>query len=150
MLLESSHNKLKIVYMDRRPNKRLDDLIKLLLKIEEDDYRRHKRDNIYLGTISLPKKFLKCHEKRMLISGDCVLKCSSNQYTMKSRSKDLTYKVDILQDTCKEILCSHLFINPACVVYIIIILKEIPIGAKKKKSISFRMHETHFRYEQVA
>ncbi|XP_065642869.1 uncharacterized protein LOC136074474 [Hydra vulgaris] len=52
MLLESFHNKLKTVYIDRRPNKRLDNLIKVLLKIEEDDYWRHKRGNIYLGTIS--------------------------------------------------------------------------------------------------
>ena len=77
MLLESFHNKLKTVYMGRRPKKR--------------------------------------HEKGTLISDDCVLKCSSSQYTMKSQSKDLTYKVDILQDTCKEIFCSHLCINPACV-----------------------------------
>ncbi|XP_065651723.1 uncharacterized protein LOC136079611 isoform X2 [Hydra vulgaris] len=51
----------------------------------------------------------------MLISDDCVLKCSSDEYTVKSQSKDIMYKVDILQDTCKESSCSHLCINPACI-----------------------------------
>ena len=115
MMLESFHNKLKTVCMDRRLNKRLDYLIMLLLKIEKDEYWRHKRDNIYLGTISVPKKFKKRNEKGMLISDDWVLKCSSSQYTIKSQSKDLTYKIDILQDTCKEVLCSHFYINPASV-----------------------------------
>ena len=43
----SFHNKLKTFYTDRRPNKRVDDLLNLLLLIEEDDYWRHKRDRFY-------------------------------------------------------------------------------------------------------
>lgn len=34
MFAEAFHNKLKTFYMDRKPNKRLDDLINLLLVIE--------------------------------------------------------------------------------------------------------------------
>ncbi|XP_065662089.1 uncharacterized protein LOC136084856 [Hydra vulgaris] len=114
MLCESFHNKLKTVYMERRPNKRLDDLINLLLTIEEDSYWRHKRDTIYLGTISLPKKYKKRHEKGMLISDKCIVKCSLTQYTIKSQSKDVTYNNDILTDTCKESLCLESCLNPAC------------------------------------
>ncbi|XP_047136661.1 uncharacterized protein LOC124813534 [Hydra vulgaris] len=83
MLCESFHNKLKTVYMERRPNKRLDDLINLLLKIEEDSYWRYKRDNIYLGTISLPKYYKKRHEKGMLISDNCVV----NVYQLNTQLK---------------------------------------------------------------
>ncbi|XP_065647824.1 uncharacterized protein LOC136077117 [Hydra vulgaris] len=113
MLCESLHNKLKTVYMERRPNKRLDDLINLLLTIEEDSYWHHKRDTIYHGTISLPKKYKKRHEKGMLISDKCIIKCSLTQYTVKSQS-NVTYNVDILTDTCKESLCLESCLNPAC------------------------------------
>ena len=40
MFVESFDNKLKTFFMERRPNKRVDDLINLLLTIEEEDYWR--------------------------------------------------------------------------------------------------------------
>ena len=47
MYVESFHNVLKTYYMERKPNKRVDDLINLLLTYEEDTYWRHKREKIY-------------------------------------------------------------------------------------------------------
>ena len=47
MFVEPFHNKLKTIYMDRRPNKRVDVLLNLLLAIEEDDYWRHERDTFH-------------------------------------------------------------------------------------------------------
>ena len=44
MFVESFHNKLKTFFMEQRPNKRVDDLINLLLTKEEEDYWRRKRD----------------------------------------------------------------------------------------------------------
>nr|XP_047129642.1 uncharacterized protein LOC124805790 [Hydra vulgaris] len=87
MLCELFHNKLKTVYMERRPNKRLDDLINLLLTIEENSYWHYKRDTIYLGTLSLPKKYKKRHEKGMLIL--------INRRTQSSLDQKIT-------DACKD------------------------------------------------
>ena len=44
MFVESFHNKLKIFFMEQIPNKRVDDLINILLTIEEGDYWRRERD----------------------------------------------------------------------------------------------------------
>ena len=51
MFVESFHNKLKTFFMKRRPNKRVDDLINLLLTIEEEDYWRRKRDIEYYESL---------------------------------------------------------------------------------------------------
>ena len=42
MFVESFHNKIKTFYLERMPNKRIDDLINVLLEIEADDYWSHK------------------------------------------------------------------------------------------------------------
>ena len=44
MFVESFHNKLKTFFMERRPNKRVDDLINFLLTMEEEDCWRRKRE----------------------------------------------------------------------------------------------------------
>ena len=46
MFLESYHNRIKTFYLNRKRNKRLDDLFNLILGIEEDDYWRNKRESI--------------------------------------------------------------------------------------------------------
>ena len=48
MFDESFHNKLTTFYLERMPNKRIDDLKNVLLKIEADDYWSHKRRTVYL------------------------------------------------------------------------------------------------------
>ena len=47
MYVESFHNVLKTYYMERKPDKRVDDLTNVLLSYEEDAYWRHKREKIY-------------------------------------------------------------------------------------------------------
>ena len=47
MYVESFHNILKTYYMERKPDKRVDDLTNVLLTYEEDAYWRHKREKIY-------------------------------------------------------------------------------------------------------
>ena len=41
MFVESFHNRLKTFFMQRKINKRIDDLVILLLDIEEEDYWRY-------------------------------------------------------------------------------------------------------------
>ena len=52
-LVESFHSKLKIFYLKGMSNKRIDDLIKVLLEIEADYYWSLKRRIVYLN---VPKK----------------------------------------------------------------------------------------------
>ena len=47
MYVESVHNVLKTYYTERKPNKRVDDRINMLLTYEEDNYWRHKGEKIY-------------------------------------------------------------------------------------------------------
>ena len=54
MFVESFHNKLKTFFMERRPNKRVDDLINLLVTIEEEDY---------WSLVDQPTDQINCHEK---------------------------------------------------------------------------------------
>ena len=53
MWSESFHNVLKTYCMKRKPNKRVDDLINVLLTYEEDTYWRYKQQNIYQHNISV-------------------------------------------------------------------------------------------------
>ena len=48
MFDELFHSKLKCFYLERMPNKRIDDLVNVLLEIEADDYWSHKRRTVYL------------------------------------------------------------------------------------------------------
>ena len=47
MHVESFHNVLKTYFMEIKPNKRVDDLLNVLLTYEEDTYWRHKGEKIY-------------------------------------------------------------------------------------------------------
>ena len=49
MFVESFHNKLKTFYLEQTPNKRIDDLINVLLKTEADNYWSHKRRTVCLN-----------------------------------------------------------------------------------------------------
>lgn len=46
MYVEAFHNRLKSFYMDRRLIKKVDDLLNMLLKIEEDDFLEMREKNI--------------------------------------------------------------------------------------------------------
>ena len=59
MYVESFHNRLKTYYMKRRANRRIDDLLNLLLEIEEDDYWRHCLDGKYRRQENIKKVSLR-------------------------------------------------------------------------------------------
>ena len=46
MITQSFHSKLKTFYLERMSNKRIDDLVNVLLEIEADDYSSYIRSNI--------------------------------------------------------------------------------------------------------
>ena len=70
MYVESFHNVLKTYYMERKLNKRVDDLINVLLTYEEYTYWRHKGEKIY-ATKHQSANNNSRHTRRMAIVDDC-------------------------------------------------------------------------------
>merc|ERR1712074_187405 len=70
MFVESFHNRLKTFYANRKRNKRVDDLLNLLLRIEEDDFWRNKRDLFFQNYVGKDNKGR--HEKGLLIPNEDV------------------------------------------------------------------------------
>ena len=111
MFVESFHNKLKTFYMDRRPNKRVDDLLNLLLVIEEDDYWRHKRDTFYNNPetkVGLNKTNKKSrHFKGVNIPDSHVLIKENGVFTVKSQSSDVHYQTKQAESASNRVDCSN-------------------------------------------
>ena len=123
MYVESFHNRLKTYYMERRPNKRLDDLINLLLEIEKDDYWRHKRQSYFSSDITVKKtedrllRGLNIPDAHVTIMTDD----EKQSWEIQSQSKEsVTYTVTMINETCDctdkvttDIVCvglyTHLF-----------------------------------------
>ena len=71
MYVESFHNRLKTYYMKRRVNRRVDDLLIMLLEIEEDDYWRHLLDCKYERQENIQQISIR-HTRGMKIKDDDV------------------------------------------------------------------------------
>jgi hypothetical protein len=117
--VESFHNRLKTVYLKRKPNKRIDDLIQILLGIENEDYWRRKRRSTFGVNLSVNER----HSKGLKIP-DSFVTIEDKQCIVKSSSTDgSNYIVTKIKDHCFDDfcffkctvsschnLCSHLFI----------------------------------------
>ena len=89
MFVESYHNRLKTFYLNRKRNKRVDDLFNLLLNIEEDDYWRHKRDAVFSGPGSQDRPVATRHDRGMLIpNNDIVEECDRWKVTSQNSHGD--------------------------------------------------------------
>ena len=81
MFVKSFHNKLKTFFMERWLNKRVDDVIKLLLTIEEEVYWRQKRDvQCNESLVDQPAHQINHHEKRINIPDAHVNKIDEEIY----------------------------------------------------------------------
>lgn len=120
MLVESFHNILKSVYLKRIPNKRLDDLLYLMLQIEEDYYTRYTNA---LNMERLPNEDLKDvklrHVRGEKIPTSPVLQESSTLFRVKSQEKEETgdpvyYHVVKSTDSCSSMPCMFVCPELAC------------------------------------
>ena len=118
MFVESFHNKLKTFYVDHRPNKRVDDLLNLVLVTEEDDYSRHKRDTFYNNPetkVGLNKTNKKSrHFKGVNIPDSHVLIKENGVFTVKSQSSDVHYQIKQAESACNRVDCSNHCNDIAC------------------------------------
>ncbi|KAK3919267.1 Wilms tumor protein-like protein [Frankliniella fusca] len=120
--LESFHNRLKTEYMKRKPNKRVDDLIQLLLLMEEDDYNTRNLEAI-LGYFESPEQLRSRHVNGLAMDDSCIRQETDSVWFVKSATCSKTeYMVFKIQDSCqtdhcfdkcKELacpsLCGHLY-----------------------------------------
>ena len=123
MYAEAFHNRLKTFYLDRKPIKRLDDLLNMLFKIEEDDFWRYKRQTFYMNNADLCKTNLDRHEAGLKIPDTDISIVNERLWKVKSQTRDQYYIVSKTAElccydhcyskcftiTCME-LCEHLYI----------------------------------------
>ena len=75
MLAKSFHNRHKIFYLGRKPNRRIDDLINLLFIIENDNYMRRKPFLIYSESDLMCSYSVKSRHDRDLTFSDVHVPC---------------------------------------------------------------------------
>ena len=86
--LEAFRSRLKTFYMDRKPIKRVDDLLHMLLEIEEDDFWRYKRQTFYTDNSDLFKANLNQHEAELkLLDIDSSI-ANESHWKVKSQWND--------------------------------------------------------------
>ena len=97
--------------MERSPNKRVDELISLLLRIEEGDYWRHKRDLEYYGHLTdQPATHTSSHQKRVNIPYTHVFKVDDETLEVQSQTTNgCQYQVKRLTNKCNDECCLERF-----------------------------------------
>ncbi|KAE8739140.1 hypothetical protein FOCC_FOCC015369 [Frankliniella occidentalis] len=107
MYVESFHNILKTIYLKRKPNKRIETLVNLLLEVEEDYYTRRQTT---INTVAPREQYFQYISERHLrgvnIPCDAVQEYDENgskYWIIKSQSiPDMEYKVFKKSDTCTQ------------------------------------------------
>ena len=117
MYVESFHNRLKTRYMQRRPNRRLDDLVNLLLEIEQDDFNRWCR-SVALNEVYTSNSYNteNRHERGLKISDEQVFCIQEDtMWHIQSQSiKEKLYVVRRLTDICMDDHCMDGCHNLSC------------------------------------
>jgi hypothetical protein len=118
MLVESFHNILKTVYLQRKPNKRLDELVGLLLQIEEDYFLR-RQNALALGCMSAEqvKEVSSRHERGLKILDEDVTELiSGHRWQVKSQVKNSSeiYDVEKSSSVCDAPLCVFVCASEGC------------------------------------
>ncbi|KAL1454549.1 hypothetical protein WDU94_010779 [Cyamophila willieti] len=110
--VESFHNRLKKVYFNRIRNKRMDDLLDILLTVEKDDYASRARATL-LGSTS---KLSQPHNDGLLLPDDAIEMVMDDLWTIKSRNEEhhvqklVAYCVqDLCFEKCSSLSCLNLF-----------------------------------------
>lgn len=119
--IESFHNRLKKVYLKRKVNKRLDDLVTILLDIEWDDHVTRVREATN-GMAYLPQDILSRHKRGMDLKDEDFRQLEETTWDVSSKTSANNYHVvrysesccsDLCFSKCAEVpctdLCAHLY-----------------------------------------
>ena len=114
MFLESYHNRLKTFYMKRKKNKRIDDLLNLLLHVEEEDFWRHKTETFFAGPTEQNSSDCR-HQRGMKIPKTQVCNDNPSQWRVLSQTKKKeTYIVRKVADSCSWEHCFSKCLEVSC------------------------------------
>ncbi|KAI5699834.1 hypothetical protein M8J75_009490 [Diaphorina citri] len=104
--VESFHNKLKKVYFQRKPNKRMDDLLDVLFTIEQDDYAARQRETIFNCNLVEDLVIDRRHNNGMEIADACIHKINDFLWGVQSLpNNNMTYQVYQFEKTCSHDFC---------------------------------------------
>ncbi|XP_054276739.1 uncharacterized protein LOC128995746 [Macrosteles quadrilineatus] len=118
--VESFHNKFKKMYLKRRVNKRLDDLITMLRNLEWEDHCNRQREAL-VGFSPIPQHIGERHQKSLAIPDEALVEILANTWEIKSQTKEsevaLKYSVMasahiyILVLALTSIHCANIYTN---------------------------------------
>ncbi|KAI8482789.1 hypothetical protein Bbelb_394510 [Branchiostoma belcheri] len=105
MFCESFHNRLKTFYLKRKANRRIDDLIQVLLRIEEDNFWRRNSDILYHSNSLCD---LQPRHKRGVGIPDKDIEEVDNGRTWRVHSQsfqEVWYEITAIAEKCDKDLC---------------------------------------------
>uniref|UniRef100_A0A8D8TG13 MULE transposase domain-containing protein n=2 Tax=Cacopsylla melanoneura TaxID=428564 RepID=A0A8D8TG13_9HEMI len=111
--VESFHNRLKKVYFNRIRNKRMDDLLNILLTVEKDDYDSRARASL-LGLTKNTFNLTQPHVDGLLLPDNVVEKIMDDLWNIKSLEGNRAYYVQQLVSSCVQDLCFDKCSSPSC------------------------------------
>ena len=82
------------------PNKRIDDLINVLLEIEADDYWSHKNRIVYLHVQKQDTDRDIRYERGINIPDVHMTTLSKNKWSVQSQSKNVAYTINQIIENC--------------------------------------------------
>ena len=103
--------------MERKPNKRVDDLLNALITYEEDNYWRHKREEMYAAKHQSANNNSR-HTGGMSISDEDLTVVNETSWKAKSQSKGKNMNIF-------DFFWVHLIITIVIIIVIIIIVAII-------------------------
>ncbi|KAK3931136.1 Zinc finger protein 875 [Frankliniella fusca] len=113
--IESFHNRLKKVYLKRKVNKRLDDLINILYDVAWEDYLTREREAT-TGFSSQPQHIIERHQRSVAMDDETIVDLGlGNTWEMKSSTgKSAVYVVVKHKESCSSDFCFCRCTKPAC------------------------------------
>ncbi|KAK3918446.1 Sentrin-specific protease 1 [Frankliniella fusca] len=114
--IESFHHRLKRVYIKRKIDKRLDDLIHILYDIEWDDHCSRLREASIVFAVQ-PQHILERHQRGLLMEDSMIIEQSLDKlWGVKSvtGSSSTTYIVERYKDFCNFEFCFSKCSKPEC------------------------------------
>ncbi|KAJ1530152.1 hypothetical protein ONE63_005083 [Megalurothrips usitatus] len=111
--IESFHHRLKKVYLKRKVNRRLDDLVNILLDIEWDDHVARVREAT-VGTASQPQDILQRHKRAMSLKDEDLKQVDENTWDIKASSGKDIYFIVRYHEKCPSDHCFSKCIQLAC------------------------------------
>ena len=149
MYVESFHNRLKTFYMNRRLNKRIDDLLNILLDIEENDYWRYRRDLEYRSGRNIQKEISR-HTRGIKIQDIDIVRVNDCKWSIKSQisSNDNeddkeSHVVDLKHNDCFDDFCYTKCFDISCIGLCNHLYHCSCLDANTTNNLSKHIHKIH-------